>query len=117
MMAVKDNEARDDEFPSIPKIDRLIHEPARLTIVAHLFVVESADFLFLQHQTGLTWGNLSSHISKLEAAGYVEVIKEFIDKKPHTALRLTNKGRNAFNEYRQNMKHVFEELPSSRKRG
>ena len=72
------NEARDDEFPSIPKVDKIVHEPARFTIMAHLFVVESADFLFLQRQTGLTWGNLSSHISKLEAAGYVEVKKEFL---------------------------------------
>lgn len=77
---------------------------------AYLFVVDSADALFLQRQTGLTWGNLSSHISKLESAGYVEVTKEFLDKKPHTALRLTEKGRVAFKEYRQNMKQMFESL-------
>ncbi len=109
--AMKSAKARDDELPSIPKIDKVIHEPARLTIMAYLFVVESADFLFLQRQTGLTWGNLSSHISKLESAGYVEVTKEFLNKKPHTALQLTKKGRTAFKEYRQNMKQVFEDLP------
>ncbi len=111
IVAMKGNEARDDELPSIPKIDKTIHEPARLMIMAYLFVVESADFLFLQRQTKLTWGNLSSHLSKLENAGYVAIEKEFIDKKPHTMLHLTDKGRTAFQEYRQSMKQVFEDLP------
>ena len=108
---MKGNKGRDDERPSIPKIDKTIHEPARLMIMAHLFVVESADFLFLQRQTGLTWGNLSSHLSKLENAGYVAIEKEFLDKKPHTTLHLTDKGRTAFQEYRESMKQVFEDLP------
>ncbi len=108
---MKGNEARDDELPSIPKIDKTIHEPARLMIMAYLFVVESADFLFLQRQTGLTWGNLSSHLSKLENAGYVAIEKEFLDKKPHTVLRLTDNGRTAFQEYRESMKQIFEDLP------
>jgi DNA-binding MarR family transcriptional regulator len=112
MAAMKSRKSRDDELPSIPKIDKIIHEPARLTIMAYLFIVDSADALFLQRQTGLTWGNLSSHISKLEAAGYVEVTKEFLDRKPHTALQLTQKGRTAFQEYRHNMKQVFEDLPT-----
>lgn len=101
----------DNNIPSIPTIDKLIHEPARLTIMAHLFVVESVDFLFLQRQTGLTWGNISSHVSKLEKAGYVIVEKEFIDKKPHTTIKLTAEGRTAFKEYKMNMKQVFEDLP------
>lgn len=101
----------DDELNAIQNIDKIIHEPARLLLMAHLFVVESADFLFLQRQTGLTWGNISSHLRKLENAGYVAVEKEFIDKKPHTTLKLTDKGRKAFKEYRKNMKQVFEDLP------
>lgn len=108
---MKGNEASEDERPSIPKIDKTIHEPARLMIMAYLFVVESADFLFLQRQTGLTWGNLSSHLSKLENAGYVAIEKEFLDKKPHTTLHLTDNGRTAFQEYRESMKQVFEDLP------
>jgi DNA-binding transcriptional ArsR family regulator len=108
---MKNLESRDDELPSIPKIDKVIHEPARLAIMAYLFVVDSADALFLQRQTGLTWGNLSSHISKLETAGYVEVTKEFLDKKPHTALQLTQKGRTAFKEYSRKMKQIFKDLP------
>jgi DNA-binding transcriptional ArsR family regulator len=99
-----------DDLEPIADIDRLIHEPARLMILAQLYVVESADFLFLTRLTGLTPGNLSSHMSKLEDAGYVEVIKEFLDKKPHTMLRLTGEGRNAFREYVQSMKQVFNGL-------
>lgn len=100
-----------DELDAIQNIDKIIHEPARLLLMAHLFVVESADFLFLQRQTGLTWGNISSHLRKLENAGYVAVEKEFIDKKPHTTLKLTEEGRAAFNEYRKNMKQLFKDLP------
>lgn len=96
-----------DEF----EIDRLIHEPARLMIMAQLYVIEEADFIFLMRQTGLTWGNLSSHMSKLEEAEYIEVRKEFLDKKPHTILKLTEKGRKAFTEYRRTIDQVFKEMP------
>jgi DNA-binding HxlR family transcriptional regulator len=95
----------------IMEIDRLIHEPARLLIMSHLYVVESADFLFLMRQTNLTFGNLSSHLSKLEKARYVNIKKEFVGKKPHTMLKLTKKGRAAFLDYRRRMKKVFENLP------
>jgi len=89
------------------EIDRVIHEPARLRIVAQLYVVESADLLFLQRQTGLTWGNLSSHTMKLEEAGYVEVTKEFVGRKPRTTLKLTDSGRRAFLHYQRTMKKVL----------
>jgi DNA-binding MarR family transcriptional regulator len=79
-------------------------------MMAHLYVVESADFLFLMKQTGLTFGNLSSHMTRLEEAGYIRVDKEFIDKKPNTRLSLTETGRRAFEDYRENMKQLFEEL-------
>lgn len=92
-------------------IDKLIHEPARLVIMTQLYVVEEADFIFLMRQTGLTWGNLSSHMSKLEEAGYIEVRKEFLDKKPHTILKLTPTGRESFREYRKAMDEVFKVLP------
>jgi len=95
----------------IANIDRLIHEPSRLTIMAHLYVVESADFLFLIRQTGMTWGNLSVHISKLETAGYLEVTKEFLGKKPHTVVSLTESGRVAFDDYRKSMKQALDNLP------
>jgi DNA-binding transcriptional ArsR family regulator len=95
---------------SILEIDKVIHEPARLMIMANLYVVESADFVFLIRQTGLTWGNLSAHLSKLEAAGYVAIEKEFLNKRPHTMLQLTKEGRTAFNEYREHISHVLKDL-------
>jgi DNA-binding MarR family transcriptional regulator len=106
------NEPRGDGLPPVKNFDKLIHEPARLLIMAHLFVVESIDFLFLMRQTGMTFGNLSSHMSRLEAAGYIEVEKEFVGRKPNTKLHLTEDGRSAFQEYRRNMRHVFGNLPS-----
>lgn len=95
----------------IQDIDRVIHEPSRLLIMAQLYVVQSADFLFLQRQTKMTPGNLSAHLSRLEDAGYVEVTKEFVERRPHTALALTKKGREAFKEYRRNIKEIAEGLP------
>ena len=89
------------------EIDKLIHEPARLKIIAQLYVVESADAVFLLRQTGLTWGNLSSHMTKLESAGYIEVVKEFAEKKPRTILKLTEQGRKAFSQYRKTLKQVL----------
>jgi len=93
------------------EIDKLIHEPARLLIMAHLYVVESADFTYLMRQTNLTWGNLSSHMSKLEEAKYIQVIKEFKDRRPNTMLKLTGRGRSAFKDYRRQMLGVLENLP------
>jgi len=98
------------DLQPIADIDRLVHEPARLMILAVLYVVESADFLFLMHQTRLTRGNLSSHMSKLEAAGYIDIKKEFVGKIPRTLLRLTGKGREAFQAYRQDMIQVLGDL-------
>ncbi len=93
------------------EVNRLIHEPARYLIMAYLYVVESADFLFLERQTGLTKGNLSSHLSKLESEGYVQIRKEILNKKPHTMLALTRTGRNAFEAYRRSMKRMLDNLP------
>ena len=80
-----------------------IHEPARLVLLTTLAAVKKADFVFLLSRTGLTWGNLSSHMSKLEEAGYIKVQKEIKDKRSHTMLSLTNQGRSAFDAYRSTM--------------
>jgi len=109
-MAVTD--AENKKIQSIAEIDRLIHEPARLMIAAYLYVVESADFLFIMRQTGLTKGNLSSHLSKLEAGGYVEIKKELVHKIPRTFLSLTPAGRQAFEAYQQSMKQFLMDLPA-----
>ena len=92
------------ETAGLEGIDRLIHEPGRLAIMARLYIVEEADWLFLHHQTGLSFGNLASHLIRLEAAGYVESEKTFIDRKPHTVVRITQQGRKAFEKYREQMR-------------
>ncbi len=94
-------------YPPPGDINKVIHEPARLLIVANLYVIESADFTFLMNQTGLTWGNISSHLSKLEKAGYVRVEKTFVGKRPYTLLHLTSEGREAFETYRQQMQQLL----------
>lgn len=76
-----------------PILDRLIHEPGRLAILTVLSSVKDADFVFLQRTTGLTKGNLSSHLAKLEEAGLVEIEKRFIRKKPNTNVTLTAIGK------------------------
>jgi DNA-binding HxlR family transcriptional regulator len=93
---------------NIPGLDRMIHEPARLTIMALLSSVTSADFLFLLNQSGLTKGNLSVHLSRLEEAGYIQVEKTFRGKLPHTEYRLTQKGKLAFDQYRKSLGSIFE---------
>jgi DNA-binding transcriptional ArsR family regulator len=80
---------RDDEIV----VDRLIHEPGRLAILTVLSSVKDADFIFLQRTTGLTKGNLSSHLAKLEDAGLVTIEKRFVRKKPNTNVALTALGR------------------------
>jgi len=84
-------------------LDRVIHEPARLTLVALLSSVKSADFLYLLKESGLTKGNLSVHLSKLEEAGYLEVEKTFRGKVPHTEYHLTSEGKTAFDQYRKSL--------------
>ncbi len=84
-------------------VDRVIHEPARLAIVAVLAACEAADFRYLRNVTGLTQGNLSVHVGKLEQAGYVAVEKRFIAKKPNTLYHLTDAGREAFERYRKDV--------------
>ena len=89
-------------------LDQLIHAPARLNIMTQLYVVESADYIFLKNLTGLTWGNLSVHAGKLAEAGYVKIEKSIVNKKTHTVAALTKKGRAAFEAYRQQMMEVLD---------
>lgn len=89
------------------ELDQLIHAPARLNIITNLYVVENADYIFLRNVTGLTWGNLSAHVSKLEKAGYVEVEKTIVNKKTHSVAALTGKGRKAFERYKEKMIDVL----------
>jgi DNA-binding MarR family transcriptional regulator len=102
----------DPGLRSLVEVDRLVHEPARLMILLVLYTVEIADFTFLINATELTDGNLSSHLSKLEAAGYVEIDKSFAGKKPRTRLRLTTAGRQAVENYRNTMQQALQNLES-----
>ena len=92
----------------ISEIDKAIHSPARLMIMTYLNVVECGDAVYLMNQTGLTWGNLSTHISKLEEAGYVDVKKEFVNKKPRTVIQLTELGKESFAEYKSKLQEFLE---------
>ena len=104
------NDTSKDTENQFPEIDKLIHEPARLKLVAQLYIVESADFVFLTRQTGLTQANVSGHLSKLELADYIDIKKRFVGKRPQTLVSLTRKGREAFKNYTQIMRQMFEGL-------
>lgn len=90
-----------EEIRNIASLDRLIHQPARLAIMAVLSACESADFAYLLGATGLSKGNLSAHLSKLEEGGYVAVVKSFKGRYPNTSCSLTVAGRRAFDIYRK----------------
>lgn len=94
----------------IQNIDRTIHEPARLLLLIYLYSVEKADFTFLKKQSGMTQGNLSSHLNKLEAAGYINVEKRFKNKRPLTLIGLSDQGRLAFSAYVKGMHLYFKDL-------
>lgn len=94
----------------LAEVDRVVHEPARLMILMVLYGVESADFTFLLNATELTWGNLSSHVTKLEEVKYVKVDKAFVGKKPRTMVQLTQTGRQAVDSYRQTMQGAMRRL-------
>jgi DNA-binding MarR family transcriptional regulator len=100
----------DPGLSDLADVDRLVHEPARLMILMVLYTVEVADFTFLINVTELTYGNLSSHLSKLEDAGYVEIEKGYAGKKPRTRLRLTTVGRQAVENYRATMSQALQRL-------
>jgi DNA-binding MarR family transcriptional regulator len=93
--------------PSLTGVDRLIHEPSRSVILAVLSAVQSADFLYLLHETGLTKGNLTVHLSKLESAGYIKIEKTYRGKLPLTLCSLTEQGRQAFENYRNQLRQFL----------
>lgn len=94
-------------------LDRLVHEPARLLILAVLAGAKQVEFGFLENMSGLSKGNLSSHMSKLEAGGLIAVKKSFRGKRPLTELSITTAGRSALAAYRQQLAMVMQELPES----
>jgi DNA-binding MarR family transcriptional regulator len=105
----QDTAAASESFESI---DRIVHEPARLSLLAHLTVLEEADFVYLQNETGMTRGNLGGHMAKLEAAGYVKVEKTYRQRTPRTVFALTDSGRAALVRWRGQMADIVAMLPS-----
>jgi len=100
----------DPDFSELSDVDRLIHEPSRLAIMAVLAGCESADFEFLLRTTGLTKGNLSAHAIKLEQGGYLVVEKGFNGKTPFTRYSLTPFGRKALTHYRERLKSTLDKF-------
>lgn len=99
-----------------PFLDRLIHEPGRLAILTVLSSVKAADFVFLQRTTGLTKGNLSSHLTKLDGAGLVRIEKRFVQKKPNTNVELTAEGRRRVTDHwdqLERLKSLSQNLPTT----
>ncbi len=88
-------------------VDRVIHEPARLILLTTLFVLKKADFVRLATRTGLSGGNLSSHLTRLENAEYVTISKSFVNNRPHTLVELTTRGRTALWHYRGVMASIL----------
>lgn len=100
-----------DDLRRLAEVDRLLHEPARLIVATILYTVAAADFTFLQRETGLTKGNLSSHLAKLAEADYIAIEKTFAGKIPRTTCRLTDRGREAYRAYREHLRHAAAILP------
>lgn len=94
---------KDDRDFQVPEIDRIVHEPARLTILTVLASCEEADFLFLERATKLSRGNLSVQLTRLEDAGVIEIEKRIEHKRTLTTARLTNQGLRALNAYWESM--------------
>jgi len=98
--------ARTPQKNAAPNLDRLIHERLRLGIISALAVNESLTFSDLKNLMNTTDGNLSVHIKKLEDAGYVSVKKIFVDRKPVSKYKITNKGYKAFENYIKNLESI-----------
>ena len=96
-----------EQLRAIADLDRVIHEPGRMMIVALLAAVAECDFLYLLRETELHKGNLSTHLSKLEASGYVNIEKTYRGKVPRTVVRLSPRGRAAFEAYRKSLNLAF----------
>jgi DNA-binding MarR family transcriptional regulator len=91
------------------EVNKLIHAPIRLGIMTILNSASKVNFIYLREKLDVTDGNLSSHMEKLEKAGYVKVKKSFIDKKPNTIYSITEKGKKAFRGYLQHLEKIIEE--------
>lgn len=92
------------------EFDKLVHQPTRLRIFAHLYANGETNFSDLKEELGVTEGNLSSHVGKLEDAGCVSVEKQFVERRPQTTYRLTDEGREAFEAHIQTLETLIDGL-------
>jgi DNA-binding MarR family transcriptional regulator len=88
-------------------LDPLLHSQLRLAVVSLLISLEEADFVYLREKTGSTAGNLSIQLEKLSSSGYIEIEKGYLGKRPRTTCRITEKGRQAFEDYLNALKSYF----------
>jgi DNA-binding transcriptional ArsR family regulator len=102
-----------DDYAVLAKLDRLIHNPGRLAILAVLAGCESADFTFLEQVTRINKGTLSKHLTALEEAGYLEITKRFKGRMPNTSVRMTSRGRKAFRNYRRQYRQAMDHIERS----
>ena len=102
-----------DAIDAVLAVDRLVHEPARLAILTVLDGAELVEFGFLETVCRLSKGNLSSHLSKLEAAGLVSIDKSFRGKRPLTRVSITGQGRDALERYRRQIAALINSAPTS----
>ena len=93
------------------KLNKAIHQKARLGIMSILMASEEAEFNYLKERLKLTDGNLSTHLSLLEKEKYIRIKKKFIKKKPKTLCQMTEKGRQAFKEYLENLEKIIRSTP------
>ena len=93
-------------FEELANLDRLVHEPARLAILTALASCQMADFLFLQRLTGLSAGNLSVHLSRLEEAGLVQTEKQILARRVNTRVSITAEGRRVIEQHWQKLEDL-----------
>ncbi len=93
------------------RLNKTIHQKARLGIMSILMASKEAEFNYLKEKLNLTDGNLSSHLSLLEKEKYVKIKKKFVKKKPRTSCQITEKGREAFKDYLDNLEKIIRSLP------
>ncbi|MGV8026848.1 MAG: transcriptional regulator [Anaerolineaceae bacterium] len=104
-------------FEELANLDRLVHEPARLSIMTAVSVVQSADFTFLQRITGLSMGNLSNHLAKLEEGGMIKINKGYANNRPNTTITITPLGKETIDHHWQQLQKFHEESKKLKKDG
>ena len=98
----------------IKKLDKVIHEKARLGIMVVLATNNGATFNYLKKELNITDGNLNSHLKVLEKEGYIKVIKKFVKRRPQTTYKITSKGRKKFLEYITSLEEIIKEIRKER---